>query len=279
MYWHFFKLERAPFALSPDPYFLCPTAAHEEALARLYYGIQQRLGCLMLTGEVGTGKTLMARCLLERLQAQGLAFSYIFDPRLRRSEFWRFVLHDLGLELPEKDQAERLLRLQTFLIARHRLGQTTVLVVDEAQQLPWSLLEEIRLLTNLETPRHKLLQVILLGQPELERQLNQPRLRQLRQRISLRCRLMPLTPAETREYILRRLERAGADPRAAAGWFTAETSEAIQQASGGIPRLINLLCDQALLAAYARQQRRVDSAQVAEIATEMQLQAMETTAA
>ncbi len=271
MYWNYFGLERAPFALSPDPYFLCPTAAHEEALARLYYGIQERLGCLLLTGEVGTGKTLLARCLLQRLQAQGLAFSYLFDPRLRRDEFWHFVLHDLGLELAEPDQAARLLRLQAFLIARHRLGQTTVLVVDEAQQLPIGLMEEIRLLTNLETPRQKLLQVVLLGQPELEARLAEPRLRQLRQRISLRCRLAPLSAAETQDYIRQRLRRAGS--AAAEACFPAAAMAAVQSAAGGIPRLINLLCDQAMLAAYARQLKAVSPAMVAEVAAELELAA------
>ncbi len=273
--WH--GLDRDPFALSPDPFFLCPTARHEEALAMLSYGLRQRKGSMVLTGEVGTGKTLLARCLLEQMRRQGTRFSYVFDPGLRPREFWHYVLTDLEIKPEGTGKAARLMALHHFLIARHRLGQTTALIVDEAQILSLAMLEEIRLLTNLETAEHKLLQVVLLGQPEFETLLAQPELRQLRQRISLRSRLEPLTAAETESYVRERMRRAGkvSPPEPLPG----PVIQAVHRYAHGLPRFINCLCDQLLLTAYARRQPEVSCAWVDEVAAEMRLTAAPATAA
>jgi general secretion pathway protein A len=212
MYKQFFGLTKNPFEISPDPYFYHATPRHNEALANLHYGVGRRKGFIVITGEVGTGKTLLVRCLLAELRKNNIAFGYVFNPLLSTTEFFQYIMADLGLQYSGRSKTEMLLDLNRFLIQRHARGLITALVVDEAQALRPELLEEIRLLTNLETSQQKLLQIVLMGQPELEGVLDSPNLRQLKQRVSLRCQLLPLDEEQTRSYVLSRLERAGAPP-------------------------------------------------------------------
>src|ERR1700749_4400795 len=208
MYRKFYGLTRNPFEVSPDPYFFYPTPGHNEALSLLTYGVLRRKGFVVATGEVGTGKTLLVRCLLDSFTINKIAFAYIYNPVLTVQSFLEQVLTDFGLAAA-RSKSEALSRLNNYLMTRSRDNLTTALVVDEAQLLDWNLLEEIRLLTNLETTSHKLLQIILAGQPELDRKLDSYELRQLKQRIGLRCRLLPLDCKEAAGYITRRIELAG----------------------------------------------------------------------
>lgn len=270
MYESFFGLKRSPFEISPDPHFLFPTSHHNEALASIYFGICRRKGFVVMTGEVGTGKTLLVRCLLELLNRQQVAFANVFNAQLSEIDFLRYIAGDLGLKLWSQSKSELLLELNHFLIQRHRKGQTTVLVVDEAQNLSAAVLEEIRLLTNLETSQHKLLQILLVGQPELDEKLESYDLRQLKQRIGLRCRLQPLTLEETVGYIARRLKQAGADERLES-IFPRAASAAIHRCSKGIPRVINTICENALISACAVRSLVVTPEIVEEVATEFRL--------
>src|SRR5579864_7578085 len=251
MYKAFFSLTRNPFEISPDPYFLFATARHNEALASIVHGVLRHKGFIVVTGEVGTGKTLLVRCLLEVLRRQGIPSANIFNPRLSPLEFLRYIIGDLGIKVPNQDKGSLLLELNNYLIARHRKNTTTVLIVDEAQHLEPELLEEIRLLTNLETSQQKLLQIVLVGQPELDQKMNSPQLRQLKQRIALRCQLEPLEEHETKGYILRRLQRAGANSHVQP-LFPDDTIAVVHRYAGGIPRLINTICENALIASYAQ---------------------------
>ena len=274
MYNKFFGITRNPFEISPDPYFLLPTPRHKEALASIYYGVSRRKGFVVLTGEVGTGKTLMVRCLFELLKGQQVLFANIFNPRLSPREFLTSICYELGVKPTDSTKGNLLWDLYRFLVAQHRKGVTTVLVVDEAQQLPAQVLEEIRLLTNLETSQEKLLQIVLVGQPELDIKLDSPELRQLKQRISVRCRLEPMQEEETRNYIYNRLRLAGAAAQAET-IFPDETIAEVYRYSRGIPRLINTICDQSLVAAFARQVPSVDPQIVEEIALNFRLQVVE----
>jgi general secretion pathway protein A len=271
MYKNFFGLNRNPFEISPDPYFLFSTERHNEAVASIYYGIRRRKGFVVMTGEVGTGKTLLVRCLLELLIRQQLSFANVFNPLLSGAEFLRYVVGDLGLKPSDSSKSSLLLALNEFLIARYRKGLTTVLIVDEAQHVLPEVLEEIRLLTNLETSQEKLLQILLVGQPELEQRLDSPELRQLKQRIALRCRLEPLGEQDTRNYVVQRLRRAGMAAGAEAV-FPPETIRVVYQHSHGIPRLINTLCENTLIAAFARQVRSVAPELVQEVSAEFRLE-------
>jgi general secretion pathway protein A len=250
MYKSFYNLQRNPFEITPDPSFLFPTTRHNEALASLYYGVTAHRGFVVLTGEVGTGKTLILRSLLGLVQRRDVAFALIFNPTLSPLEFMRYILGDFGLTVAGNAKDELIHVLNTFLLQRHQRGLTTLLVVDEAHHLSPEILEEIRLLTNLETSQQKLLQIVLAGQPELEQKLDSHELRQLKQRIALRCHLNPLSLNETREYMGRRLQIAGAP--AAGEIFSAPAIEAVFRHSRGIPRLINTICDNALLSGYAK---------------------------
>ena len=270
MYKTFFGLTRSPFEISPDPHFLFPTLHHKEALASIYYGICRRKGFVVMTGEVGTGKTLLVRCLLELLNRQQIAFANVFNAQLSDIDFLRYIAGDLGLKLRNQPKSELLLELNHFLIQRHRNGQTTVLVVDEAQHLSAAVLEEIRLLTNLETSDQKLLQILLVGQPELEVKLESYELRQLKQRIGLRCHLEPLSLEDTRGYINRRLRQAGAGDRSDT-IFPTSSSTIIHRYSSGIPRLINTVCENALITAFAARSPEVTPEMVEEVAREFRL--------
>lgn len=271
MYKSFYNLSRNPFEITPDPSFLFPTKRHNEALAALYYGVRRHKGFVILTGEVGTGKTLLLRCLLQLLKNNNdVAYAYVFNGRLSPVEFLQYVAGDFGLPAANKSKSELLLELASYVISRGRRNLTTVLIVDEAHQLSTSILEEIRLLTNLETTQTKLLQILLVGQPELDEKLDSLQLRQLKQRIAFRSKLIPLDLDQTRGYIEGRLQVAGANSEAAT-IFPPETIAAVHHYAGGIPRLINTVCENALIAAYAQRMRTVTPGIVEDVAVEFRL--------
>jgi len=269
MYKQYFGLTRNPFEISPDPYFYHPTPRHNEALANLHYGVGRRKGFIVITGEVGTGKTLLVRCLLSELRKNNIAFGYVFNPLLPVVEFFQYIMADLGLPYSGRNKTEMLLDLNRFLIQRHARGLITALVVDEAQALRSDLLEEIRLLTNLETSQQKLLQIVLMGQPELEIVLDSPELRQLKQRVALRCQLQPLDEEQTHSYILSRLERGGAP--AEPPIFTDEALTKIYEYSRGIPRIINNLCENSMVNAFANELRPVTGDMITDVAADFRL--------
>jgi general secretion pathway protein A len=257
MYKAFFKLTRNPFELTPDPSFLFSTKQHNEALAALYYGVRRHKGFVVVTGEVGTGKTMVLRCLLQLLsRSSDISYAYLFNSLLSPQEFLQYIVADFGLNATGKNKGELLFDLSQFLIARGAKRQTTVLIVDEAHHLSAEILEEIRLLTNLETPDDKLLQIVLVGQPELDDKLDSIGLRQLKQRIAFRAQLDSLDEAETRGYIQRRIKIASSEPHSDS-LFPSATISAVYRHSQGVPRLINTICENALIVAYARQTRTI----------------------
>ena len=267
MYKSFYSLKRNPFDITPDPSFLFPTNRHNEALAALYYGVRRHKGFVVLTGEVGTGKTVLLHYVLQLFkQSKDVAYAYIFNGRLSPVEFLQYVASDLGLPAGTKNKGELLLQIAHYVIGRSQRGLTTALVVDEAHHLSAEILEEIRLLSNLETPQEKLLQILLVGQPELDEKLDSVSLRQLKQRIALRSHLLPLSSDETKGYIESRLQLAGSP--FASSVFPPETIAAVYQHSQGLPRLINTICENALIAAYARQMRSVSPEIIDNIATD-----------
>jgi len=270
MYKAFYNLKRNPFEITPDPFFLFPTQRHNEALAALYYGVRRHKGFVVMTGEVGTGKTLLVRCLLQLLNQSDVAYAYIFNSRLSAVEFLQYVAGDFGLNVTGKNKSELLLVLSNYVISRHQKKLTTVLVVDEAHHVSAEVLEEIRLLTNLETTNEKLLQILLVGQPELDEKLDSIELRQLKQRIALRSQLQALNLDETKGYIQRRLQLAGANSNSSL-LFPADTIVSVHRHSRGIPRLINTVCENALITAYARQARSVTPDIIEDIATDFRL--------
>src|SRR5690606_11305890 len=248
MYLEHYGLLRAPFEMTPDPAFLYLGEAHQEGLATLVYGVRARKGFVMLTGEVGTGKTTLLHALLAQLDP-GTASAFIFNPRLEPLDFFRVLFDELGIEKSCRTKGEYLLALNEYLIERLRQDQPTLLIVDEAQNLSAEMLEEIRLLSNLETPTSKLLQIMLVGQPELEDKLARHELRQLRQRIVLRFRLRPFDFEETLAYVQERLRLAGYTGK---DLFRRSAIQRLHQVTGGVPRLINVICDAAMLGGYSR---------------------------
>ncbi len=276
MYKEFFGLKENPFSANPDPRFLVPTRETEETFASLTYGIQQRRGFILLTGEVGTGKTTILNMFLEWLRGANVATAFIFNPRLSVVEFMDFMMTDFGIPCDSELKSQKLIRINQWLLERFRGNETAVLIVDEAQNLSVEVLEEIRLLTNLETAREKLLQIVLSGQPELEYKLNRPHLRQLRQRITLRCKTFPLTSKQTEEYICTRLRIAG---RSEGPLFSPSAIEAVHRYSQGIPRIINLLCDHALINAFADGRKYVAANTIDCVAKEFELSEPATSAA
>jgi general secretion pathway protein A len=271
MFTKFYGLTQNPFDISPDPRFYYPTQRHNEALASLSYGIGRRKGFIVLTGEVGTGKTLLVRYLLETLIRSNVQYAYVFNPRLSPDDFLHYVLADFNVTPPNQNRSEMLQQFSRFLIDVHRRGSTAALLIDEAHLLTHDLLEEIRLLTNLETSRHKLLQIVLVGQPELDLILDSPDLRQLKQRIALRCRLQPLSEADVSGYIAKRLQIAGGTNGMMAEVFPPATVARILHYSRGIPRIINTVCDSAMLNAYAHRQKKVTPEQIEEVANDLRL--------
>jgi general secretion pathway protein A len=271
MYKAFFNLARNPFDLTPDPTCFVSTRRHNEALAALYYGVRWHKGFIVVTGEVGTGKTLLLRCLLRLLRAsKDVSYAYLFNSRLTPTEFLQYIVSDFGLPSSGKNKGELLLDLGQFLISRGSKKLTTVLIIDEAHHLSEEILEEVRLLSNLETTDEKLLQIVLVGQPELDEKLDSVDLRQLKQRIALRAALGPLDAEETREYIERRLQIAGAETNRKP-IFPADTIAAIFRHSRGLPRLINSISENALIAAYARQVPTVSPEIIENVAREFRL--------
>jgi len=270
MYEKYFGLRESPFRGSPDPRFMVPTAETQEAYASLLLGINQRRGFILLTGEVGTGKTTILNLFLEWLRRTEIPTSYVFNPRLDVKEFLDFVLGDFGIACDSGLKSQQLIHLNRWLTRRYEENKTAVLVVDEAQNLDPEVLEEIRLLTNLETARGKLLQIVLAGQPELERILSQPELRQLRQRITLMSKTHPLSRKQVERYINERLRIAG---RTGGGLFSPDAIDYIHRCSRGVPRVINLVCDHALIMAFAESRRFVSARMVEALAREFELEA------
>jgi len=266
MYLQYFGFREIPFSLTPDPRFIFLTPSHRELMANLHYGIQNGKGLIVTTGEVGTGKTTILRWMLTRLD-RSVWTSHIFNPGLTVTELYQQMAVDFGLGRYES-KSEMLLKLGRLLMMRHSRGLRTVLIVDEAQGLVPDLLEEIRLLLNFETYTEKQLQIILVGQPELRELLNSPDLRQLKQRISLRCEVKPLKEGEISGYIRTRLNVAGA---ARLDLFSPDAVALIYRSSEGIPRLVNNICDNALLTAFAMNTQLITAEIIAEVAESLDL--------
>jgi general secretion pathway protein A len=265
MYLQHFGLREAPFAITPDPRYLYLSQRHREALAHLLYGIGEGGGFVQLTGEVGTGKTTLCRCLLEQFPSNA-EVALILNPRVTALELVAAICDELRLDYPAGTASIKVLvdALNKHLLEAHADGRRTVVIIDEAQNLDRQVLEQVRLLTNLETPREKLLQIILIGQPELLNLLQRPELRQLAQRITARYHLTPLSREETRAYIRHRMAVSDARDEV----FTEGAIRRVYALSAGVPRLINVICDRALLGAYAMDRRSVDSATVQKAAIE-----------
>jgi general secretion pathway protein A len=269
MYNAFFGFSENPFSLSPDPAFFYRSEQHEEALANLVYGVQARKGFIVLSGEVGTGKTTMLECLRDYLEAQYIEFAFIFNSRINPEQFFEMIAYDLDLPCARTSKTEVLFALNQLLVEQSQEGRTTVLIVDEAHNLDWEVLEEIRLLGNLENRNGKLLQIILAGQPELDRKLDAPNLRQLKQRIVLRCNLQPFTLRDAVEYMESRLETAGMPEQ---DIFSEEMMAEIHLRSQGIPRLINAICDNLLLTAFAQESKTCTVDMLDEVCKDMRLE-------
>jgi general secretion pathway protein A len=272
MYKSFYGLKENPFNVNPDPRFLFLTKQIEEALTGLMYGIQTRKGFITLTGEVGTGKTTLVNRLLDWLHHRKSRTAFLFNSRINSNQLFDFILAEFDIPCDSKSKSQQLMKLNGWLLDRYRMGETVVLIIDEAQNLTYPVMEEIRLLTNLETSTEKLLQIILSGQPELEEKLKLPQLRQLRQRIMLRCKTAALSKEQTQSYIVERLKIAGAPDDAI---FSAAAVDAIHIYSLGIPRVINLLCEHSLVNGFVEQQRPIQPKIVEEVAREFQLDEVE----
>jgi general secretion pathway protein A len=260
MYLQFYGLREAPFSPTPDPKFLFQSTRHREALAQLLYGVRERKGFIVLTGETGTGKTTLLRTLLAKMD-RDTHVVYIHNSALGIEGLVEYMLQDWGVKSMAASHAQRLFELNEFLLDQHRRGQSPLLVIDEAQNLSIPTLEAVRLLSNFETSSQKLMQILLVGQPELRHKLNDPELRQLKQRIGLRCHIGPLAPEEIRLYVRHRLRVAGASD---AGLFTDAAIQRITEYSEGIPRVISIVCDHCLLSGFADSKRRLDAAVVDE---------------
>ncbi len=268
MYNAYFGLNENPFKLSPDPAFFYRSPQHEEALANLIYGIQSRKGFTVLTGEVGTGKTTLIECLRDELDASGTLSACILNPRLNVDGFFTLMANQLDLRGAGDAKVRVLIALERLLLQRAARDQTTALIVDEAQDLGWDLLEEIRLLGNLENRSGKLLQIVLVGQPELDRKLDAPNLRQLKQRIVLRCSLRGLASGQTAAYIRSRLAKAGLPEQTI---FPDAMLAEIHTRTQGIPRLINIVCDNLLLTAFAMETKTVSLSMLEEVTNDLRL--------
>ena len=267
MYHEHYGLVRSPFEMTPDPAFLYLGDAHREGLATLVYGVRARKGFTLLTGEVGTGKTTLLHALLAQLDRDTLS-AFIFNPRLQPLDFFRMMFDEFGIETPCNTKAEYLLALNHFLIERLEQDQSTLLIVDEAQNLSPEMLEEIRLLSNLETPTSKLIQIMLVGQPELWEMLARPELRQLRQRIVLRHELRPFDEQECADYVVERLRLAGYTGKEI---FKKAALKELHRVTGGTPRLINIVCDGALLLGFGRDHHTLGADAIREVAADLEL--------
>ena len=269
MYRAFFGLKDDPFSLSPDPAFLYRSEQHEEALSNLIYGVQARKGFIVLTGEVGTGKTTMLECLRDYLYQQAVEFAFVFNSRITSDQFLEMVAYDFDLKCDYQSKPEILTALNSMLVSQAERGSTAVLIVDEAHNLEWEVLEEIRLLGNLENRRGKLLQIILAGQPEFDRKLDAPNLRNLKQRIVLRYNLAPFGEADTARYIASRFSTAGLPDQRI---ISPELIGEIHVRTQGIPRVINALCDNLLLTAFAEASKTATLDMLDEVTHDMRLE-------
>jgi general secretion pathway protein A len=269
MYKKFFGLRANPFSVSPDPRYLFLTRHMQEALDCLTYGVQSRKGFILLTGEVGTGKTTLVNKLLELLHEQQVPTAFVFNSRLDVPTFLNYMMQDFGIPCDAKTKSKVVIQFYNWLLDRYRAGETAVLIVDEAQNLSEELLEEIRMMTNVESSTEKLLQIVLVGQPELEIKIKQPQLRQLRQRITLRARTFPLSLGETKLYVNQRLRIAGSNGEQI---FSPESLAAVYRYSNGIPRVVNLICEQCLVSAFVDQQKVVEVNVVDAVARDFDLE-------
>ncbi len=270
MYEAFYKLKLKPFELVPNPAFLYLSKTHKKAINYLQYGIQEGMGFILLTGEVGSGKTTLISDLTRQL-AHNVTIARIFNTNVSSEQLFAMINDDFGLDVKGKDKIMLLKDLNAFLIEEHTRRRNTVLIIDEAQNLKSNLLEEIRMLSNLETNTSKLLQILLVGQPELRDILSAPNMRQLRQRIGISCSIEPLDKDDTLNYIQHRLEVAG---NKNAVTFVNGSIEAIHKYCKGIPRLINTLCDFLLLAAFNEETTKVDSTMVNEVANDLDFETL-----
>jgi general secretion pathway protein A len=254
MYLNFYNLRKQPFHITPDPEFLYLSPSHKEALAAIIYGIEEKKGFVAIVGAVGVGKTTILRSYLEKADKKRLKIIYVFNPRLTFEGLLRTIYQELELPVQSNDVVEMTNRLYEVLIEEYRQGNTIVLVVDEAQNMPVDTLENLRMLSNLETSKDKLIQIVLVGQPEFEEELQQHRLRQLRQRLAIRSTILPLTEHESMEYIRYRLEKAGVSPSTV---FTPASLKAIVKKAKGVPRIMNVLCDNALITGFGYRKKPV----------------------
>jgi general secretion pathway protein A len=266
VYLNYYGLTEPPFDITPNPRFLFYSAKHREAFNHLLYGIRERKGFVQLTGEVGAGKTTLCRAMLEELSGQ-YATALILNPVMSAEELVKAIAIEYGLPVNGLDRVDTLAVINQFLLQQVDRGQDTVLIIDEAQDLTDELLEQVRLLSNIETDNRKLLQIVLMGQPELRDRLNNPRLRQLRQRITVRYHLPPLSRYEVNQYIQHRLEVAGAK---GAPYFTQPALWRVYSYSQGIPRLLNAICDKALLAGFVSQQERISFGMIGRAVRELE---------
>jgi general secretion pathway protein A len=266
VYLEYYRLKQAPFDITPNPRFLFHSSKHREAFNHLLYGIRERKGFVQLTGEVGAGKTTLCRALLNQLDPH-FSTALILNPVLSADELMQAIATEFGLDVKDLNRRETVAAISEFLLRQLEYGKETVLIIDEAQNLTEDLLEQVRLLSNIETDDRKLLQIVLMGQPELRDRLNSPRLKQLRQRITVRFHLAPLSCVEVAHYIQHRLKVSGALD---APFFTMPAVWRIFNYSGGIPRLVNAVCDKALLSGFVQGRDRINYAMVGRAIRELE---------
>lgn len=262
MFLNFYGLNREPFHITPDPEFLFLSASHKEALGSILYGIEEKKGFITVTGAVGTGKTTILRACIDRLDRDRTKLIYIFNPVLAFEDLLKTIFGELNRDIVSHDETSLVNDLFVVLIEEYEKGNNVVLMIDEAQNMPLGTMERMRMLSNLETPKDKLLQIVMVGQPELGEILNRDELRQLSQRIALKSTIRNLTTRESRDYIAHRLSKAGAEKKAL---FTEGAIRVILKEAKGVPRIINILCDNALVSAYGYQKTPVSAAVAREI--------------
>jgi general secretion pathway protein A len=260
MYLNFYNLKKKPFQMTPDPEFLFLSPSHREALASIIYGVEQRKGFITITGEVGVGKTSILRYYLEQVNTENLKTVYIINPNVSFGGLMKTIFQKMGFDIKAEDPSEMVNQIHLILIDRYKQGRNMALIIDEAQNMPIETLENLRMLSNLETSKEKLLQIVLVGQPEFEDMLNRNELRQLKQRVAIKTTILPLTKKECAEYIQHRLTKASLN---GTNQFTPSAVKKIIAESKGIPRLINVLCDNALITGFGYQEKLV-TARVAE---------------